>query len=775
MQSRLLLGVLLLLCLCLMPLTSAAQASSTAPAVVAASGVIPSLINYTGVLKDATGRTLTSLTGVTFLLYKEEQGGAPLWLETQNVQPDQAGRYTVQLGAATRNGIPPDLFTNGEARWLALQVGSEPELPRTLLVAVPYAMKSVDAQTRGGLPPSAFFLAAPPSSSSSAAAPAVASSINATAAVPPPAVGVTTSGSAGNVGTLALFSTATDIEKSIVTQTGAAINVLGKLNLPAQGTATAVKGFNSQPQTFLTSSFNGTSHVPVTQTFLWQAEPTGNNTAAPSGTLNLLFASGVAAPAETGFKLTSKGQLIFAAGQTFPGTGTVTSVTAGAGLAGGTITKTGTISIPNAGVTNTMLAHSSLSVLPGTDLTGGGPVSLGGSTTLNLDTTKVPQLSATNSFTGATNSFSGISATSVTSTTLSATGAVTGAQLTSGGTVNVDENGANTGTELPGLQFGAGASGEAISSARSSGATNEVGLDFYTGSVRVMSIAHFSQVAIGVPPPLDSNTQLAVSSNGSTQAFNAFSAVAASLPSGSFASGGVAGSFVGGAGDLIDGFSDGDGIDATNADGGTASGGAFAGNFTGDVNVSHQIFATVKDFKIDHPLDPANKYLLHSSVESSEMMNIYTGNAVLDAAGEARIELPDWFEALNGDFRYQLTAIGKPGPGLYIAEKISGNHFTIAGGSAGAEVSWQVTGVRQDPYVKAHPLVVEQEKEARLKGFYIHPELYGQPEEKQIEFARNPAWMRQVKELKAKRGPAKPVAQSPAKPSRPGITPVVAR
>jgi hypothetical protein len=148
-------------------------------------------------------------------------------------------------------------------------------------------------------------------------------------------------------------------------------------------------------------------------------------------------------------------------------------------------------------------------------------------------------------------------------------------------------------------------------------------------------------------------------------------------------------------------------------------------------------------------------YLFHASVESSEMMNIYTGNVVLDASGQARIELPDWFEALNRDFRYQLTAIGKPGPGLYVAEEISRKHFSIAGGSPRAKVSWQVTGVRQDPYAKAHPLVVEQEKEARL-NFYIHPELYGAPEEKQIEWARNPEWMRQLKNLRApgRRGPA---------------------
>jgi hypothetical protein len=167
--------------------------------------------------------------------------------------------------------------------------------------------------------------------------------------------------------------------------------------------------------------------------------------------------------------------------------------------------------------------------------------------------------------------------------------------------------------------------------------------------------------------------------------------------------------------------SDGDGIYATNPDGGTASTGGYAGYFSGDINVTGAIYAGTKDFKIDHPMDPANKYLLHSSVESSEMMNIYTGNATLDGSGEAIVQLPTWFEAVNGDFRYQLTSIGAPGPGLYIAQKISGNRFKIAGGSGGSEVSWQVTAVRHDAYAKAHPLIVEQEKSARERGYYIHP------------------------------------------------------
>jgi hypothetical protein len=173
--------------------------------------------------------------------------------------------------------------------------------------------------------------------------------------------------------------------------------------------------------------------------------------------------------------------------------------------------------------------------------------------------------------------------------------------------------------------------------------------------------------------------------------------------------------------------------------------GAWAGYFTGKVFVSQEIRAPIKHFMIDHPIDPANKYLYHSSVESPDMKNLYDGVVALDNNGEAEIELPNWFSALNKDFRYQLTAIGAPGPNLYIAEEISeantsysksnknnNSHFKIAGGTSGMKVSWQVTGVRNDPYAKAHPIQVEKDKSEKERGLYIHPEVYGQAVEKRI-------------------------------------------
>ncbi|MBZ5545107.1 MAG: hypothetical protein LAO07_15730, partial [Acidobacteriia bacterium] len=110
------------------------------------------------------------------------------------------------------------------------------------------------------------------------------------------------------------------------------------------------------------------------------------------------------------------------------------------------------------------------------------------------------------------------------------------------------------------------------------------------------------------------------------------------------------------------------------------------------------------------------------------------------------VELPAWFEALNRDFRYQLTPIGAPAPNLYVAEEVKGNRFKIAGGNPGLKVSWQVTGVRQDAWANAHRIRVEVEKPAAERGFYLHPELQSAPEEKSIEWAHHPQQLQGMRE-----------------------------
>ena len=195
----------------------------------------------------------------------------------------------------------------------------------------------------------------------------------------------------------------------------------------------------------------------------------------------------------------------------------------------------------------------------------------------------------------------------------------------------------------------------------------------------------------------------------------------------------------------------GDGVVATAGPGRGANG--RAGFFNGDVEV-HGNFTVdagfTKNFKIDHPFDPANKYLYHAAIESSEVLNLYRGNVILDANGEAVVVLPHWLQAINKDFSYQLTPIGAPAHGLYIASEISNNQFKIAGGPPGTKVSWQVIGIRNDVGQRGHPFQAEVEKPESERGYYLLPEAYGAPPEKQTVWATHPQLMKEIKAMREK-------------------------
>jgi hypothetical protein len=352
---------------------------------------VPPVIQFSDVARGEDGTPLTGTIQISFSLYNNSRGGKALWSEKQNVTLDDSGRYSIYLGITNTNGVPINLFTSGQAQWLGVQIQGQMEQPRVFLVSVPYAMKAGDAATVGGLPPSAFMLAPPPAASAETST---------TASLPLPAAGtsraasdVTTTG--GAVNTLPLFSTATNIQNSAVTQTGSgatanigirtttpasaldvngSATVRGILSLPATGTATATAGKNSQPADFIASVFNSSTATAVPQKFQWQAEPLNNDKTTASGTMNLLYATGTATPAETGLKISDKGIITFAAGQTFP--------------------------ISSGSILNTYLQHSSVTISAGTGLSGGGSIQLGGATTLSLKTTTIPLLAAANTFTG---------------------------------------------------------------------------------------------------------------------------------------------------------------------------------------------------------------------------------------------------------------------------------------------------------------------------------------------------------------------------------------
>jgi len=162
------------------------------------------------------------------------------------------------------------------------------------------------------------------------------------------------------------------------------------------------------------------------------------------------------------------------------------------------------------------------------------------------------------------------------------------------------------------------------------------------------------------------------------------------------------------------------------------------GTFAGDLNVTGKVTKGSGSFKIDDPLDPAHKYLSHSFVESPDMMNVYNGNVTTDRRGLATVTLPGYFEALNRDFRYQLTVIGQFAQAI-VAKEIDKNRFVIRTSKPGVKVSWQVTGIRQDAYANAHRIPTEEDKPTDEQGYYLHPELFGQPVSRSVSAARAPA------------------------------------
>jgi hypothetical protein len=154
----------------------------------------------------------------------------------------------------------------------------------------------------------------------------------------------------------------------------------------------------------------------------------------------------------------------------------------------------------------------------------------------------------------------------------------------------------------------------------------------------------------------------------------------------------------------------------------------------GDLLVQGTLAKAAGSFKIDHPLDPKNKTLSHSFVESPDMMNIYNGNVRTDRRGFATVTLPKWFDALNKDFRYQLTPIGTFAQAI-IQKKVKNNRFVIQTNKPNVEVSWQVTGIRNDAYARKKRIKVEEEKPAEERGTYLYPEGFEKPN---VRAARKP-------------------------------------
>jgi len=261
---------------CLWAGAAAGQGSSDLTAV-------PHLVQFSGTAHDGRGNPITGLAGIKFALYTEESGGAPLWTETQNVAFGPGGHYAVLLGATQPAGLPADLFTSAQAHWLGATVEGQAEQPRVMLVSAPYALKAGDAETLGGLPPSAFLLAAPAAAATAAvsgAKPEAARDVS-----PDTACTAVTSDGTATANQVAKFTAACAIEPSAIFESGgkvgigtttpaATLDVKGTatvrsiLTLTAQGTAKAAAGANSNPLDLLAASFNSSTSTSISQHFV---------------------------------------------------------------------------------------------------------------------------------------------------------------------------------------------------------------------------------------------------------------------------------------------------------------------------------------------------------------------------------------------------------------------------------------------------------------------------------------------------------------------------
>jgi hypothetical protein len=482
-------------------------------ATISSSTQLPRLVKFGGTLTSIDGHPLSGMVGVTFAFYSSQTDGPPLWLETQNVQPDKNGHYTVLLGSTKPEGLPMDLFISEQAQWVGVQPEGQNEQPRVLLVSAPYALKAGDAETLGGKPASAFMAA---SSNTPSGNNGMASTVTGTGTKDYIPLWLSTT----SLGNSKLFqSTSGDLGISTTTpaanlDVNGTSDIRNTLTLFPNGSAptlsvngTAFNVSNKGLVSFVSGQkFPGTGNGTVTSVGSGAGLTggpiiaSGTLSIATSGVTNAMLANSsltvtansplngggavsLGGSARLGLKSCAANQILqFISGAwacANAATGTVTSVGSGAGLTGGPITGSGTLSIATGGVSNAMLANPSLTLTAGTDLTGGGSVALGGSTRLNLDTTKVPQLSANNTFNGNQSVTGNIG---VTGSIFGQTGSFSGNNTSQ--IMNVTQSGTGTAvnaTATGGLGvFATGSTGVEGASSAASGGAGVVGVDTST-------------------------------------------------------------------------------------------------------------------------------------------------------------------------------------------------------------------------------------------------------------------------------------------------------
>jgi trimeric autotransporter adhesin len=753
---------------------SAPESLVDSHASVAAGAGVPRLVQFNGTLKDSAARPIAGVASVAFAIYAEQDGGVALWSETQNVLADSNGHFNVLLGAATSNGVPGELFGTGQSRWLGITIARQPEMPRILLASVPYALKAADADTLGGLPASAYVTTASLAASQAAAAKnsnttivssPVAASQSAPAADAAAATQSVTQAAVTGTGTtnyIPLWNSGSNLINSILFQNAGRIGVgtttpvvtldvngdsifRGSFQLPPQGTATASSGQPSHSFQWEASLYNSGTKQAVTQAYGFRAVPTDNNSGYPASNLDLFYGPGGGTLTDTGLSINNVGAITFVPGQQFNGASESVNEIA---LPNTTSSSSGVLTM--GGVPFLSDTGSSSNSFVGTNA--------GGMQTTGTYNSAVGSAALIANTTGSENSALGSG--SLSRNTNGDYNTAVGEQVLSNNTAgsfntaigadSLYQNTTGNGNTAVGFNAGDGNTTGVANTFLGYGAdANQAGLEYATaigyGAIVGSSYSivlggtgtNADGVGIGTLTPYHT---LDVIDRGSFS----YGIFATSAYNGDTAIYGVNTSTTGlsNGGRFVSNSPNGSGVVGVNDSGGyagyfEATSGGYAGAFVGNVSVSGNlnVMGTVTKgggaFKIDDPIDPANKYLSHSFVESPDMMDIYNGNVVTDAKGYATVTMPAWFEALNADFRYQLTPMNSFARATVTREMKDGK-FRIRTSRPNVKVSWQVTGIRHDAWANAHRIPNEEEKPAGEQGHYLHPELFGAGPDKAI-------------------------------------------
>jgi len=770
------------------------QSQTAAPNSGPGSTQVPRLIKFSGLAQDATHKPVSGVVGITFSLYKDQEGGSPLWIETQNVQADATGHYTALLGSASTDGVPLSLFSSGEAQWLGVQIQGQAAQARVLLVSVPYAFKAHEAETLSGRSISDFVLLSKTAGAPTAAgnAPAIlntagGSKLPSAANGPTSFVGtnttqiVTVTQKGTGVGLAATATTHAAVAGAITGKSNTAVyglasntskgsnaaGVTGVANSETgpgvQGVTTSAAGFGVQG--VASSSAGGTAvqglnnaTTGVSYGVSGQSASTGNGSAgvvgsesATTGQVYGVFGStnstttnamgvggyegaktgqvygvggntsstGPNAAAVNGYEGATTGQVYGVNGST-PSTGT-----GAAGVSGFAAATTGQVYGVTGGTNSSTNFAAGLTGFEGATsglvygVTGGTNSSTNGASGINgYEGSKTGQVFGVfGATTSATNFTAGVSG-NASATTGQVYGVVGVSNSTTSGAAAV--NGYEPATT--GAVFGVNGSTSSVTDGAAGVNAFEGAM---TGNTRGLNANVTSTSGYAVYGDASAVTGSTVGVFGDNHSTGGVGVIGKAQ-----AAGGIAGEFANtaGSGFILLGQSGSNYQQVFSVD---ALGN---GSFSGNLNVTGKLTKGSGSFKIDHPLDPANKYLSHSFVESPDMMNVYNGNITTDKHGFATVNLPDYFEALNGDFRYQLTVIGQFAQAI-VAKKISANRLVIRTNKPKVEVSWQVTGVRHDAYANRYRIPVEEDKALSEQGYYLHPEVFGQPESKNISTA----------------------------------------